>query len=116
MMRQSRADRRHALLSAGWLALATYLAVGACTKRELRGEVSSSRDGNTYLVIDDDNGGHCELIVDGEIWRHEIGVAGRIEPGTHAIDCGALEHFDPRNAIQLVVPQGTVFHFDYWGP
>jgi len=107
----------------GWR-LSSVLLVGlaisvssACDDDHLRGEVSPSRDGATYLMIADDNGGRCgDLIVDGRAWPHPVGTAGRIEPGVHAIDCGSLDEFDADNAIQFRVPEGVVFRFNYWGP
>lgn len=83
----------------------------------LRGTVSPSSDGQTYLSIVDDNGGGCgDFIVDGDVWHHSIGAAAAIDPGVHAIDCGALEDFDPENAIMFDIPAGVVFRFNYWGP
>ena len=102
-----------------WRTLLLVLALGASSACDdhLRGDATHSPDGLTYLVIEDDNGGSCgDLIVDGRRWPHPVGVAGRIEPGTHAIDCGSLEEFDGHNAIQFHIPHGVVFRFDYWGP
>jgi hypothetical protein len=83
----------------------------------LRGTVSPASDGETYLAIDDDNGGACgDLIVDGAIWPHPVEHPALIEPGIHAIDCGELEYFDPSNSITFEIPRGVVFRFDYWGP
>ncbi|MEM9070239.1 MAG: hypothetical protein AAGE52_17160 [Myxococcota bacterium] len=83
----------------------------------LRGEVASSNDGQTYLAIDDDNGGQCgDLIVDGRVWPHPVGTPGRIQPGVHAIDCGSLDTYDPSHAIRFEIPRGMIFRFNYWGP
>ena len=58
----------------------------ACTNRPLRGTADKSQDGKTYLVVIDDNGGHCGPIkVDGKVWAYAVGQAGRIEPGLHTI-------------------------------
>ncbi|MFK7999654.1 MAG: hypothetical protein AB8H86_08655 [Polyangiales bacterium] len=79
--------------------------------------MTASRDGQTYLAIEDDNGGHCgDLIVDGAVWRQPVGIAARISPGVHEIDCGTLADYRSANAIQFDVPAGVVFYFDYWGP
>jgi len=43
-----------------------------------------------------------------KIWSHSIGEAGLITPGHHKIQCGGWIEFD--------IPEGVVFHFDYWGP
>jgi hypothetical protein len=81
----------------------------ACGHRDLRGSVTSSPDGNTYLVVSDDNGGHCgPLSVDGKIWAYPIGAQGQIEPGKHVIKCGG--------EISFSIPAHSVFKFDYWGP
>lgn len=75
----------------------------------LRGKVSPSPDGKTYLAVVDDNGGGCGPIrVDGEVWPHPIGQAGLIAPGEHRIECGG--------EIVFTIPPGVVFQFDYWGP
>ena len=92
------------------IVLATALSVCvACTHSHLRGSTIPSQDGNTYLAVMDDNGGKCGPIrVDGRVWPYSIGQAGRIEPGSHTIECGGSMQFD--------VPKGVVFKFDYWGP
>ena len=48
-----------------WLGLVA--AVG-CASRDLRGRSTPSKDGQTYLVIADDNGGKCgPMRVDGAV-------------------------------------------------
>jgi hypothetical protein len=80
-----------------------------CTHRQLRGSATPSQDGYTYLAVMDDNGGKCGPIkVDGKIWPFSIGQAGRIEPGSHTIECGGTIQFD--------LPKDVLFKFDYWGP
>ena len=82
----------------------------ACTNRPLRGTADKSQDGRTYLVVMDDNGGHCGPVkIDRKVWAYTVGQAGRIEPGRHTIECGGGE-------IQFDIPQGVIFKFDYWGP
>lgn len=76
---------------------------------QLRGSFAQSQDGKTYLAIMDDNGGHCGPInVDGRAWPYPIGRPGQIEPGHHTIACGG--------DVQIDIPQGVLFKFDYWGP
>lgn len=88
--------------------LAAFL-FAACDDGHLRGSVSNSPDGKTYLAVVDDNGGHCGPIkVDGEVWKHPLGEAAPISSGTHTIECGAGLAFD--------IPSGVVFKFKYWGP
>jgi len=85
----------------------------ACSERDLRGSVSPSPDGRTYLAIVDDNGGHCgPMTVDGKIWPHAIGKPGPIEPGRHTISCGS-ETYGPQ--ISFSIPPRIIFKFDYWG-
>lgn len=75
----------------------------------LRGSTTESSDGQTYLSILDDNGGGCgPILVDGQAWPHKIGVPGLIAPGIHRIECGG--------GLELEIPPGVIFHFDYWGP
>ena len=89
-----------------WLGLVA--AVG-CASRDLRGRSTPSKDGQTYLVIADDNGGKCgPMRVDGAVWPHAIGAPGRIAPGTHVIACGG--------DVSVRVDSGQTFRFDYWGP
>ena len=65
-----------------------------------------SLDGGTYLVLEDTEGSVCK--VDNKIWPHKEGEQGTIVPGTHFIKC--------LSSIELEIPAGVVFHFDYWGP
>ena len=90
------------------LLLAVALMMG-CQKRALRGRTEASANGQTYLAVDDDNGGGCgPILVDGKRWPHPIHVPGIISPGPHVIECGGELEFD--------VEPGTIRHFDYWGP
>lgn len=91
------------------LTLFVAITFAACDDGHLRGSVSPSPDGETWLAVVDDNGGHCGPIrVDGYIWPHDIGVAGKIAPGEHEIDCGG--------SIRFTIPAGVIYSFDYWGP
>ena len=81
----------------------------SCVEGNLRGREEISKDGLTYLVIEDDNGGECgPLLVDGKEWTHGIGTKAQIEPGLHTIECGVELEFE--------IKEGTIFYFDYWGP
>ena len=74
----------------------------------LRGSVTFSEDGETYLSVEDDNGGRCDSIfVDGKFWRYKVNEVGPIAPGIHTIECGT--------EIDFSIPKGVIFHFDYWG-
>jgi hypothetical protein len=90
-------------------ASALLVACVGCGESDLRGSWRRSRDGNTYLAVTDDNGGHCGgIFLDGKPWKHPIGEPALVEPGRHTIQCGGSIGFD--------VPAGTVYKFDYWGP
>ena len=79
---------------------------------ELRGSFKPSKDGQTYLAIDDDNGGHCGPIkVDEAVWPHPIGQSGHIVPGIHSIKCG--DFFTP--GIGFEIKRGVGYRFNYWG-
>lgn len=91
------------------VSLVAFVSCIGCSEGDLRGTFEAFRDGNTYLSVVDDNGGHCgPLTVDGKLWQHKIGKAARIDPGHHTIACGGEIEFD--------VPHGMVYKFDYWGP
>ena len=91
------------------LALTLFIALAGCDVGYLRGSVKLSKDGNTYLAVVDDNGGHCgPMLVDGKEWKYKINEVGPIKPGVHTIECGG--------SIQFEIPKGVVFYFDYWGP
>lgn len=80
-----------------------------CSDEHLRGSVSPSEDGKTYLSIVDDNGGKCgPILVNGKVWEYKLNEAGPISPGTHTIECGTK--------IEFTIPDSVVFRFDYWGP
>jgi hypothetical protein len=81
----------------------------SCEKGSLRGNAELSKDGKTYLVIQDDNGGACgSITLDGKVWPHPIDVQGEVAPGTHIINCGG--------SIEFIIKPSTIFYFDYWGP
>jgi hypothetical protein len=87
----------------------SILTLTSCRETTLRGSYTPSKDGNTYLIITDDNGGRCgPIFIDGKHWDHKINEEGQITPGIHTIECGG--------EIQFKIPSGVVFSFDYWGP
>jgi len=95
-------------LLTAWL-LVVSIALAGCDDGYLRGSVTPSSDGKTYLAVVDDNGGACgPLLLDGKRWPYKIGELGPVLPGRHRIECGGWIDFD--------IPQGVVFKFDYWGP
>ena len=97
--------------SHAWLVLGV-LVIGACRDQDIRGRAERSPDEQTYLVVDDDNGGHCgPLVVDGRAWPHKIHDPGSIEAGLHRIACG-----DTAGYLAFEVGAGSTYHFDYWGP
>jgi hypothetical protein len=81
------------------------------TPSDLRGSWRPSMNGNTYLIIDNDDGWPREkpIIVDGVIWRYPVGQSGRVEPGLHSIGCYGGE-------ISFQIRRGMVYRFKYWGP
>ena len=89
------------------LLLIGFLCLLGCGDGDIRGSSEPSPDGKTYLAVMD-AGGDCELKVDGKPWPHAVGKAGLIEPGRHSVEsCGEIE---------IDVPPGVVYKFDYWGP
>lgn len=89
-----------ALLSAAFV-------LTACDDGYLRGYVEPSPDGKTYLVFEDDHGG-CAMQVNGKPWPHRRGEKGAVSPGMQLVKCGG--------ELSFQIPEGVVFHFDYWGP
>lgn len=56
--------------------------LSGCDDGYLRGSVTPSHDGNTYLAVVDNNGGKCGTIfVDGKRWEYKINENGIITPG-----------------------------------
>lgn len=107
-------DVRNTLVMLTLLALAA-LATG-CGKsqgeRELRGTATISKDGKTYLSVDDDCGSpSTPIFLDGERWPHALHVAGPVSPGQHDLACGS-----PGSGIRFEVKPSTTFRFNYWGP
>jgi hypothetical protein len=76
-----------------------------CTHRQLRGSATPSQDGYTYLAVMDDNGGKCGPIkVDGKVWPFSIRQSGRIEPGSHTIECGGSIKVDiPKDVLSSLI-------------
>lgn len=99
--------RKHLCLT---LAASTFcILCVACDDGDLRGTFRKSKNGKTYLIVADDNGGQCGGIrVDGKPWAHTIGEAALIDPGPHRISCGGEIGFE--------IPKGVVYKFNYWGP
>lgn len=86
-----------------------FLLLLSCSSDYLRGYVEPSKDGKTYLVVADNNGGYCgPLKVDGKKWIYKINQAGEISPGVHTIECGGK--------IEFEIPEKVTFYFNYWGP
>ena len=85
------------------------LILAGCDDGYLRGSVTPSKDGRTYLTAVDDNGSACStFLLDGKPWPYKINQPGLVSPGRHRIECGGWIEFD--------IPDGVVFKFDYWGP
>lgn len=81
----------------------------ACSGGDIRGQSTASPDGQTYLIVADDNGGKCgPLLVDGKQWPQPINSPGKVQPGEHTIACGG--------EITVQVDSGQTYRFDYWGP
>jgi hypothetical protein len=77
---------------------------------DLRGTWTASKDGKTYLIIDNADGyPDRPILVDGSPWRQPVGEAGPIEPGRHSIGCCGGE-------IGFEIRPGVVYRFNYWGP
>ncbi|MES3037157.1 MAG: hypothetical protein V4736_04545 [Bdellovibrionota bacterium] len=80
--------------------------------RNLRGSYTPSSDGKTYLSIKDDNGGVCKpLLVDGKEWKLKTDEAAVVSAGEHKIQCGKAD-----SGIGFIIPDGTIYSYDYWGP
>jgi hypothetical protein len=79
-----------------------------CDDGHLRGHVSPSPDGKTYIVLEDDHDG-CAVLLDGAPWSNPSKSTRPISPGEHTITCLGGD-------IRFTVPKGVVYHFDYWGP
>jgi hypothetical protein len=76
--------------------------------RELRGWFYRSKDQETYLVVKEKDCNECALYVDGNLWMHNLGEKGKINPGFHVITCGG--------EVRIDVRAGKTFVFNYWGP
>jgi hypothetical protein len=77
---------------------------------DLRGTWTASKDGKTYLIIENADGyPDRPILVDGSPWLQPVGLAGRIEPGVHSIGCCGGE-------IGFRIRPGVVYRFNYWGP
>jgi hypothetical protein len=55
--------------------------------KTLRGYSWRTHDGNTYLiVVDDDSRNDIQHVLDGKAWPHPINHRGPITPGAHKLD------------------------------
>lgn len=93
--------------------LLVCLLLGPCSKRvdELRGFHEPTPDGGTLLAVEDDCGG-SPVWIDGKKVKPRTLVP--VKPGAHLVGCG--DSWDKESAMELDVPKGRSFHFDYWGP
>jgi hypothetical protein len=83
------------------------LGFASCGDGHLRGKVTPSEDGGSWLVVAD--GGGCgPTLVDGQEWGHGFGEPGPVAPGRHTASCGTELSFE--------IPEGVVSELDYWGP
>jgi len=82
--------------------------LSSCSNKNLRGEISISNDGETYLVFIKDCGSGNNIYVDGKLWNYDLNEKGIISPGEHKIICGG--------ELSVSIKKGTTLHFDYWGP
>jgi hypothetical protein len=89
------------------VSLAGVLLITACDDGHLRGYVEPAPDGKTYLVFEDDHGG-CAIQVNGKAWPYARGEKGAVSPGIQVVKCGG--------ELSFLIPEGVIFHFDYWGP
>lgn len=83
--------------------------MNGCGHSDLRGTGSKSKDGNTYLIVVENDCDSCPLIVDGSPWKYAIGTPGKVTPGKHTIGSNGGEIF-------FNIPDGSVYKFNYWGP
>ena len=84
----------------------------SCGDGNLRGSATTSTDDQTYLAFDRENMPPCgALIVDDREWPPPYDKPRLISPGEHLVRCGEGD-----SGIGFVVPEGTKFVFDYWGP
>jgi hypothetical protein len=97
------------------LLVVALCALLSCRRRDLRGWTEPSRDGRSYLSVDDDNGGGCVLFVDERPVRVRSPIL--VTPGTHKVDCHDADAAGPSDiSMPIVVPARRIYHFDYWGP
>ena len=100
---------RKIILTVTSLIIGLFIILYFASNSYLRGSVSSSSNGKTYLSILDDNGGKCgPIFVDDKIWEHPLKKKALISPGKHKIKCGT--------EIEFKIPKGVLFEFNYWGP
>lgn len=99
-----------ATLTAAAIFICAYIYWSLPKNSHLRGNAVDSKDGKTYLAVDDthDPGGPCTL--DGKAWTYKQGEPGEIAPGVHQIKCGHS------GQVEFEVPPKVIFHFNYWGP
>ncbi|MBK7864036.1 MAG: hypothetical protein IPJ65_36615 [Archangiaceae bacterium] len=90
-------------------ALLLLLVFLSCKRSEdLRGVEEKTPDGGTFLIVDDDGQGSCQLFLDGR--RVKAHQPREVSPGPHQLDCG-----DPKSTVTVTVHEGHTFHFTYWG-
>ena len=91
--------------------LVICMLMGPCSKRadELRGFHDPTPDGGTMLSVEDCAG---PAWIDGRKVKPKTPVP--VKPGSHAVGCG--DTWDKDTAMEIDVPKGRTYHFDYWGP
>jgi len=88
--------------------LLTIIFLCGCASNNIRGDIRKSNDNETYLIIKESCGNNNIIYVDGKVWPYKIGEKGKIKPGKHTLRCGG--------DLDIIIKEGTVFYFKYWGP
>ena len=81
--------------------LVAFLLSGCDGDGHLRGHLTDSVDGKTYLVIADDQD-DCPIKVDGQDWNAPAGTPKPIAPEKHVIEClgGEISFMIPERASE----------------
>jgi hypothetical protein len=83
------------------LLFSSFFLISCGQLHEIEFSTVPSNDGQTYILIKDDNNESCHpLIVNGERWEHPYNIPVLVSPGIYSLTCKI-------NDLEITIEQGV---------